>query len=147
MDAEPDVEALAEWKSKPAKAKAMTRADAERFARVLKHCASEARMPRATCSNKAEAQAAEDMATLRDTRKSMGDAQLQELAEAIAAGAKEKAAKSMWFLPAVESTVTFSSTEKYTVRRCGFQASHAMFLTSTASQGQTLRVSRLTAPK
>ena len=33
----------------------------------------------------------------------------------------------------------FSSTQKYTVRRCGFQITHAKFLTSTASQGITLR--------
>ena len=51
----------------------------------------------------------------------------------------EKLAKSMWFLPAMETTVNFSSTKKYDVRRCGFQASHANFLTSTASQGQTIR--------
>ncbi|CAJ1351727.1 unnamed protein product, partial [Effrenium voratum] len=51
----------------------------------------------------------------------------------------EKLAKSLWFLPAVEVEVLFSSTQKYTVRRCGFQITHAKFLTSTASQGITLR--------
>ena len=51
----------------------------------------------------------------------------------------EKLAKSLWFLPAVEVEVFFSSTQKYTVRRCGFQITHAKFLTSTASQGITLR--------
>ena len=52
---------------------------------------------------------------------------------------KERLARSMWFLPAMETTVKFSSTQKYDIRRCGFQATHAQFLTSTASQGQTLR--------
>ena len=53
--------------------------------------------------------------------------------------AAEKLARSLWFLPAVEVKMSFSSTQKYTIRRCGFQVSHAKFLTSTASQGITLR--------
>lgn len=51
----------------------------------------------------------------------------------------EKLAKSMWLLPAMEATVNFSSTRNYDIRRCGFQASHANFMTSTSSQGQTIR--------
>ena len=50
-----------------------------------------------------------------------------------------KLAKSFWFLPAVEVKVLFSSTQKREVRRCGFQVTHAQCLTSTASQGLTLR--------
>ena len=50
-----------------------------------------------------------------------------------------KLAKSFWFLPAVEVKVLFSSTQKHEVRRCGFQVTHAQCLTSTASQGLTLR--------
>ena len=51
----------------------------------------------------------------------------------------ERLARSLWFLPAVEVQMQFSSTQKYEVRRCGFQISHAKFVTSTASQGLTLR--------
>ncbi|CAK9002078.1 Uncharacterized protein (Fragment) [Durusdinium trenchii] len=50
-----------------------------------------------------------------------------------------KLAKSFWFLPAVEVKVLFSSTQKHEVRRCGLQVTHAQCLTSTASQGLTLR--------
>ena len=53
--------------------------------------------------------------------------------------AAEKLARSFWFLPAVEVQVLFSSTLKHDVRRIGFQVTHAHFLTSTASQGLTLR--------
>ncbi|CAE7805372.1 unnamed protein product [Symbiodinium sp. CCMP2592] len=51
----------------------------------------------------------------------------------------EELARSMYFLPAVQTSVAFSSTESFEVRRCGFQVSHGLFLTSTASQGLTLR--------
>ncbi|CAE7839254.1 PIF7 [Symbiodinium sp. CCMP2592] len=53
--------------------------------------------------------------------------------------AAEELARSLWFLPAVEVKMQFSSTQKYVIRRCGFQVSHAKFITSTASQGVTLR--------
>ena len=45
-------------------------------------------------------------------------------------------AKSFWFLPAEEVVVPYNKVE---VRRCGFRITHAQFLTSTASQGVTLR--------
>ena len=50
-----------------------------------------------------------------------------------------KLAKSLWFLPTEEVGVQLSSGEKYDVRRCGFRITHANFLTSTGSQGLTLR--------
>ncbi|CAE7258426.1 unnamed protein product [Symbiodinium sp. CCMP2592] len=59
----------------------------------------------------------------------------------IAKGAEEaeRLARSMYFLPAAQTSVAFSSTESFEVRRCCFQVSHGSFLTSTASQGLTLR--------
>ena len=53
--------------------------------------------------------------------------------------AAERLAKSFWFLPAEETVIQLSSSEKYEVRRCGFRITHANFFTSTASQGLTLR--------
>ena len=52
--------------------------------------------------------------------------------------AAERLAKSFWFLPAEETVIQLSSSEKREVRRCGFQITHANFFTSTASQGLTL---------
>ena len=51
----------------------------------------------------------------------------------------EKLARSFWFLPGVEVQVLFSSTLRHDVCRIGFHVTHANFLTSTASQGLTLR--------
>ena len=48
----------------------------------------------------------------------------------------ERLARSLWFLPAEEVVVPYNKCE---VRRCGFRCSHAKFLTSTGSQGITLR--------
>jgi len=53
--------------------------------------------------------------------------------------AAERLARSFWFLPAEETNIKLSSSEKYEVRRCGFRITHANFFTSTASQGLTLR--------
>ena len=53
--------------------------------------------------------------------------------------AAERLARSVWFLPAEETKIQLSSSEKYEVRRCGFRITHANFFTSTASQGLTLR--------
>ena len=50
--------------------------------------------------------------------------------------AAQTLAKSFWFLPAEEVVVPYNKVE---VRRCGFRITHAQFLTSTASQGLTLR--------
>ncbi len=39
----------------------------------------------------------------------------------------------------METTFTWRSSETHSVRRIGFALTHAFFLTSTASQGQTIR--------
>lgn len=52
------------------------------------------------------------------------------------AATAERKAKSFWFLPAEEVVVPYN---KFQVRRCGFRVTHAKFLTSTGSQGLTLR--------
>ena len=52
---------------------------------------------------------------------------------------KEKRAKGMFFLPAMEVECNFKTTQKHVVKRSGFALTHAHYLTATASQGQTLR--------
>ena len=42
-------------------------------------------------------------------------------------------------LTPIETEFTWRSSETHTVRRIGFPLTHAKFLTSTASQGQTIR--------
>ena len=48
-------------------------------------------------------------------------------------------AKSIFLLEPTEQTFTWRSGQDFTVRRVGFQLTHDRYLTSTASQGQTLR--------
>jgi len=48
-------------------------------------------------------------------------------------------AKGLILFTPVETEFTWRSSETHTVRRIGFPLTHASFLTSTASQGQTLR--------
>jgi hypothetical protein len=45
----------------------------------------------------------------------------------------------MLLYPPIEATFTWRSSEVHTVRRIGFPLTHEKFLTSTASQGQTIR--------
>ena len=51
-----------------------------------------------------------------------------------------KNAKSLFLFAPVEAEFTWRSTETHNVKRQGFALSHANYLTSTASQGQTLRL-------
>ena len=51
----------------------------------------------------------------------------------------EELANSMFFLKPTEQSFTWRSGRDYTVRRVGFQLTHDAYLTSTSSQGQTLR--------
>ena len=48
-------------------------------------------------------------------------------------------ASSIFFLEPTEQTFTWRSSQTHHVRRVGFQLTHASYLTTTASQGQTLR--------
>ena len=48
-------------------------------------------------------------------------------------------AQSVLLLEPTEQTFTWRSGQDFTVRRVGFQLTHDWYLTSTASQGQTLR--------
>ena len=52
---------------------------------------------------------------------------------------RAKCAKGLLLLAPVETEFTWRSSETHTVRRTGFALTHACFLTSTASQGQTIR--------
>ena len=51
----------------------------------------------------------------------------------------EQRARSLLLYPPVQAKFTWRSSDLHTVRRTGFPLTHASFLTSTASQGQTLR--------
>jgi hypothetical protein len=51
----------------------------------------------------------------------------------------EQARRGMLLYPPIEATFTWRSSEVHTVRRIGFPLTHEKFLTSTASQGQTIR--------
>ena len=58
------------------------------------------------------------------------------------AGTVERAKKAksiMFFFTPVETEFAWRSSETHTVRRTGFALTHAQFLSSTASQGQTVR--------
>ena len=48
-------------------------------------------------------------------------------------------AKGLILFTPIETEFTWRSSETHTVRRIGFPLTHAKFLTSTASQGQTIR--------
>ena len=48
-------------------------------------------------------------------------------------------AKGLILFTPIETEFTWRSSETHTVRRIGFPLTHANFLTSTASQGQTIR--------
>jgi len=50
-----------------------------------------------------------------------------------------KRAKGLLFFSPVETEFVWRSSETHTIRRIGFPLTHANFLTSTASQGQTIR--------
>ena len=52
----------------------------------------------------------------------------------------EKVARGLYCMPLMESVFAWeTSSEKHTVKRFGFMFTHAHYLTSTASQGQTIR--------
>ena len=50
-----------------------------------------------------------------------------------------KRAKGLLCFLSVEAEFSWRSSETHTIRRIGFPLTHANFLTSTASQGQTIR--------
>lgn len=52
---------------------------------------------------------------------------------------QEKRAKGLFYLPAMETTFSWRSTEMHEVTRQGFTLTHAHYLTSTAAQGHTIR--------
>ena len=52
---------------------------------------------------------------------------------------QEKRAKGLFYLPAMQSTFSWQSTEKHDITRQGFTLTHANYLTSTAAQGHTIR--------
>ena len=54
-------------------------------------------------------------------------------------GHNEQRARSLLLYRPVQTEFVWRSSEPHTVRRTGFPLTHASFLTSTASQGQTLR--------
>ena len=54
--------------------------------------------------------------------------------------ADEKAARGLYCMPLMESTFSWeTSSESHSVKRFGFMLTHAHYLTTTASQGQTIR--------
>ncbi len=53
---------------------------------------------------------------------------------------QEKRAKALLLYRPTEAEFTWRSSEQHTVKRTGFALTHANYLTSTASQGQTIRV-------
>ena len=52
---------------------------------------------------------------------------------------QEQRASGLLLYRPVESVFSWRSSETHTVRRTGFPLTHANYLTSTASQGQTIR--------
>jgi hypothetical protein len=112
--------------------------DDSEFSEITAFCHASGVCPQPNADDSQEKQLAVALARITADGK-LGHCDVETLREACQHGQNVKAAKSMFFLPAMETQVDFSSTDKYTIRRCGFQASHAQFLTSTASQGQTLR--------
>ena len=50
-----------------------------------------------------------------------------------------KLAKGLFLFEPVETEFAWRSSDTHTVKRTGFALTHASFLTSTASQGQTIR--------
>ena len=52
---------------------------------------------------------------------------------------QEKRARGLLLYTPVETEFSWRSSETHTVKRIGFPLTHANYLTSTASQGQTLR--------
>ena len=136
MGVESRPEDLSGWLSSPSDLRAMSAADQQTFAEVLHFCEESGQVPGSASSDRLEENAYRALCKLRDQRKCVGQTQLSVLADSIAEGTKAKTAKSMWLLPPMDSTL---SSQSPPVRRTGFQATHAMFLTSTSSQGQTLR--------
>jgi hypothetical protein len=54
---------------------------------------------------------------------------------------EEKLARGLYCMPLMETAFTWeSSSETHSVKRFGFMLTHANYLTTTASQGQTIRV-------
>ena len=52
----------------------------------------------------------------------------------------EKVARGLYCMPLMESEFAWeTSSEKHTIKRFGFMLTHAHYLTTTASQGQTIR--------
>ena len=64
---------------------------------------------------------------------------MKSSSDSSAAGLPREIAKTIFFLEPQEQTFTYRSGKYYTVRRVGFHVTHEGYLTSTASQGQTLR--------
>ena len=54
-------------------------------------------------------------------------------------GVAQRRAKGLYLFSPTEAEFTWRSSETHTVKRLGFALTHADYLTSTASQGQTLR--------
>ena len=52
---------------------------------------------------------------------------------------QEKLARGLFCMPLMEAEFTWRSSENHSVKRYGFMLTHAFYLTTTASQGQTLR--------
>jgi hypothetical protein len=52
----------------------------------------------------------------------------------------EKQAKGLFFLPVMEDTFSWRSSENHAITRYGFTLTHANYLTSTAAQGFTIRL-------
>ena len=54
--------------------------------------------------------------------------------------AREKLARGLFCMPLMETAFTWeASSTAHNVKRYGFMLTHAYYLTTTASQGQTLR--------
>ena len=62
----------------------------------------------------------------------------EELLPFLDDGAKERA-KGLHLYSPIETEFTWRSSETHTIKRTGFALTHEKFLTSTASQGQTIR--------
>ena len=139
MDVDPNPAELQEWLTPASRLQAMSADDATAFSSVRSFCLDAGAMPAEEGSSKVEGNAYRAMLKLRDRRCCVGQVQLDELAYSIAEGVKQATAKSMWFLEPTEEKLDDACGHKHPVHRIGFQASHAMFLTSTACQGQTLR--------
>jgi hypothetical protein len=53
-------------------------------------------------------------------------------------------AKGLLYMPLLEAEFSWQSSQTHQVKRSGFTLTHAYFLTTTASQGQTIRAAGVT---